>query len=105
MAGIEACAIFCIIASIFLVVLGSLLISEYKYIHITNISPYDAGMTCIWAAGIYMLILLLILFKYRRKNSTFNIFKSQEYEKFDDNKSDSSDEGSPFINLSIKKLA
>ena len=94
MAALEACGVICIIASVFLSVLGSLSIFEYEYIAFKG---YRAGMTCIYAAGIYLLILFLILVVKYRHRKTF-------HEEILDTHSDSSDEDVPLIKLNRKKF-
>ena len=92
---IEGCAIICLIGSLFLIGLGILLTMGYEYIQIRNISQYQAGITCLWAAMIYVMILLIILLKLRRKRHFSEALK--------DTDSDSSDEEAPFINLYKKR--
>jgi uncharacterized membrane protein len=94
MAVLEACGVICIIASVFLSVLGSLSIFEYEYIAFKG---YEAGMTCIYAAGIYLLILFMVLAMKYRHQKTF-------HEEVLETHSDSSDEDAPFIKLKRKKF-
>ena len=91
----EACALLSLVAVAFLMFLGGLFISEYKYIQYDNGSYREAGLTCMWAAGIYLLILFLILFKLRKGKAPLGTIG--------DTGSNSSDEDSPFIKLTKKK--
>ena len=95
MAVYEGCAIFCLVAIVFLGVLGILFIKEYKYLPYGGNSYYRAGITCIWAAGVYLIILFIILFKLKRSKTSL--------EPIHDNGSDSSDEDAPFIKINRKK--
>ena len=95
MAVYEGCAIFCLVAIVFLVVLGILFIKEYKYLRYSGNSYYQAGVTCIWAAGVYFVILFIILIKLRRPRTLIDPIR--------DTGNDSSDEDAPFIKINRKK--
>jgi TRAP-type C4-dicarboxylate transport system permease small subunit len=92
---IEGCLIMCILGCLLLFGIGLALIDEYQYIPLQNITLHDAGMTCLMAAGIYLLILVIILIKYKRNKSW--------PDPLNDNESDSSDEDAPFIKEYGKK--
>ena len=95
MALIEACAIISITGSLFLAFLGYLLVMEYPYIDIQNISYNNAGITCAYASAAYLIIFALIICKLRKKKTASN--------EIPDTGSDSSDEDKPFISIYNKK--
>jgi len=58
---LEALGALSLVGSIFLTCLGALLISEYEYVPLNGMNKQEAGMTCIWAAGLYLVVLAIIV--------------------------------------------
>jgi hypothetical protein len=93
MAGLEACAVLSAIGFIFLAGVGVLMFNEYEYIAVKG---KRAGMTCFYAAGVYLVILIVIVTGKCRKKKT-------DYERDEDTGSESEDDDEPLIKVNRKK--
>ena len=90
---LEALGALSLVGSIFLVrhkktCLGALLISEYEYVPLNDMNKQEAGMTCIWAAGLYLVVLAIIVALIGKKTRSAGPFPRNDSEE---------DEEAPFL--------
>ncbi|CAG9313650.1 unnamed protein product [Blepharisma stoltei] len=99
MVFIEICTGISLFGSIILVIMGSLLIGDYEYIEINGIPRDEAGFTCLWAAGIYVMILGIMVYLIGRKEHAIRGQEEIQMRIFRPPDRDSSDEDeeAPFL--------